>query len=39
MDQSEKVQQARAKLAEKFGDNVKLGGKNTQRRKVKVYFG
>jgi len=36
MDQSEKVQNARAKLAERMGDNVKLGGKGSQRRKVKV---
>ena len=36
MDPSEKVQQARAKLAEKFGDSAKLGGKGTQKRKVKV---
>ena len=36
MDPSEKVQQARAKLAEKFGDSTKLGGKGSQRRKVKV---
>ena len=36
MDASDKVQQARAKLAEKFGDSTKLGGKGSQKRKVKV---
>jgi hypothetical protein len=38
MDQSEKVTAARARLAEKFGDAGKLGGKGTQRRIHKVLF-
>jgi hypothetical protein len=38
MDQSEKVTAARARLAEKFGDGGKLGGKGTQRRTHKVLF-
>ena len=36
MNQAEKVKQARANLAKKFkGMNTKLGGKGTQKRKVK----
>ena len=31
-----KVAEARAKLAEKFGDSTRLGGAGTQRRKKKV---
>jgi len=32
----EKVAQARAKLAEKFGDASRVGGKGTERRKKKA---
>ena len=32
----EKINQARAKLAEKFGDVARTGGKGTQRRKKKA---
>merc|ERR1719491_790651 len=36
MDQSEKIQAAKDRLREKFGENIKLGGKGSQRRKTKV---
>ena len=37
MDPAEKVKLARAKLAKKFkGVNTRLGGKGTQKRKIKV---
>jgi len=36
MDQTDKITAARARLAEKFGDNSKLGGKGSQRRTHKV---
>lgn len=30
------IQEARAKLAEKFGDSTRMGGKGTARKKQKV---
>jgi nascent polypeptide-associated complex subunit beta len=36
MDDDQKVLAARAKLAERFGDAVRLGGKGTMKRKKKV---
>lgn len=36
MDDDQKVLAARAKLAERFGDSVRLGGKGTMKRKKKV---
>jgi nascent polypeptide-associated complex subunit beta len=36
MDDEQKVLAARAKLAERFGDSVRLGGKGTMKRKKKV---
>jgi len=35
-EQDKKVQEARAKLAEKFGDVTRSGGKGSERRKKKV---
>jgi len=31
------IEEARAKLAEKFGDSTRVGGKGVARRKVKIY--
>ena len=36
MDDEQKALAARAKLAERFGDSVRLGGKGTMKRKKKV---
>ena len=32
------IEEARAKLAEKFGDSTRVGGKGVARRKVKIYI-
>lgn len=34
--EQQQILEARAKLAEKFGDSTRLGGKGTQRRKQKT---
>jgi hypothetical protein len=32
------VEEARARLAEKFGDSTRVGGKGVARRKVKIFI-